>query len=239
MAAIALRRDGRARDEGLEERSGRRLRMNRGVRSGDEQVMGELPDAAVIVRSQREPEVFGVLFDRYFAVIHAYLERRVGRDLADDLAGEVFRVAFQRRGRFRPLRETAGPWLYGIASRLVLREGRSELRRLRALGRLDRGETEAESGVETAADRVDAASLRLALFGALSRLEARDRAVLLLVAWEGLSYEEVAAALEVPVGTVRSRLNRARTLVRGALAAGEGEAACLPLSPSGGDSDAR
>jgi RNA polymerase sigma factor (sigma-70 family) len=179
--------------------------------------MAESHDAEIIEQSRVDPARFAEIFERYFAVIDGYLERRVGRDRADDLGADVFRIAFQRRDRFRPLRETALPWLYGIASNLVHEDARSEVRRLRALARLEGQGADAEPAVERVGERVDAEVMRRPLFEALSRLEARDRTVLVLVAWEELTYEEVAEALDVPIGTVRSRLNRARRTVREAL----------------------
>ncbi|MGH3021486.1 MAG: RNA polymerase sigma factor [Gaiellaceae bacterium] len=179
--------------------------------------MDGLPDAPIIARSRHEPKVFAEIFERHFAVIHGYLQRRVGPGRADDLGADVFRIAFQQRARFEPLRESALPWLYGIATNLVHQDERSEIRRLRALARLEGQAVDAESTLERVAERADAESLRAPLFEALSGLEARDRTVLLLVAWEELTYEQVAEALEIPVGTVRSRLSRARTRVRQAL----------------------
>lgn len=70
-------------------------------------------DAQLLARTSREPELFGVVFDRHFATVHRYLERRAGPDAADELSGEVFRIAFERRKRFRTVHESALPWLYG------------------------------------------------------------------------------------------------------------------------------
>jgi RNA polymerase sigma factor (sigma-70 family) len=179
--------------------------------------MAESLDAEIIEQSRVDPALFAEIFERHFAVIDGYLERRVGRDRADDLGAEVFRIAFQQRDRFRPLRETALPWLYGIASNIVHQEERSEMRRLRALARLEGQGVDPEPAAERVGERLDAEVMRRPLFDALSRLETRDRTVLLLVAWEELTYEEVAEALDVPLGTVRSRLNRARRIVREAL----------------------
>jgi RNA polymerase sigma factor (sigma-70 family) len=196
--------------------------------------MSDLDDRAIIARSREEPELFAVLFDRHFRVIRAYLDRRIGPDHAGDVAADVFSIAFQSRDRFEPIQASARPWLYGIASRLIQRHRRSELRRLRALGRLAGMHLDAEVEAESAADRADAAALRRPLYDALTCLDARDRDVLLLVAWEALTYEEVAAALEIPVGTVRSRLNRARRVVRAALGRRDGEDACDSLEVLGG-----
>jgi DNA-directed RNA polymerase specialized sigma24 family protein len=99
---------------------------------------GDRTDAELLARAASEPELFGLLFDRNFAVIHRYLERRVGAAAADELAAEVFRIGFEQRRRFRLLHESALPWLYGIAANLVLkhsgdrvRAARSPRRRLR------------------------------------------------------------------------------------------------------------
>ena len=181
--------------------------------------MDQLDDPTIIARSGEDRELFATVFDRHFDRVHRFLSRRIG-DQADDLAAEVFSIAFEGRHRFRPVHESALPWLYGIASNLLARHRRSEVRRLRALARLQGiGVGPAES--DNAAERADATVLRRALFHALAEIHERDRDALLLVAWEELSYEEAAAALQIPVGTVRSRLNRARRTIRAALAQGD------------------
>jgi RNA polymerase sigma factor (sigma-70 family) len=171
-------------------------------------------DAELIGRASRQPELFGLVFDRHFATIHRYLERRVGRDGADELSGEVFRIAFEQRAGFRPLHESALPWLYGLATNLMLKRWRGEERRLRALARLEGRCAESDPGLDGLPDRLAAEAARGPLLQGLASLPERDRDVLVLVAWEELTYEEVAAALEIPVGTVRSRLNRARRTLR-------------------------
>ena len=171
-------------------------------------------DAELLARAGTEPELFGILFDRHFAAIHRYLERRLGAEEANELAGEVFRIAFEQRGRFRPLHESALPWLYGVATNLMLKRWRSERRRLRALAGLEAAAERHSSELEGAEERLDARSLRARLLDALAALPQGDRDVMVLVAWEELSYEEVGTALAIPVGTVRSRLNRARGRLR-------------------------
>jgi DNA-directed RNA polymerase specialized sigma24 family protein len=94
-------------------------------------------DAELLARAGTDPELFGVVFDRHFVTIHRYLERRIGADGADELTAEVFRIAFEQRRRFRPLHESALPWLYGVATNLLLKRRRSERRHLRALTRLE------------------------------------------------------------------------------------------------------
>lgn len=172
-------------------------------------------DAELLARAATEPELFGVVFDRHFATIHRYLVRRIGRDGADELSGEVFRIAFEQRKRFRPVHESALPWLYGLATNLMLKRWRGERREARAVARLEAasrngGSPEDDENVE----RMTATVARARLLAALAELPEGDRDVVVLVAWEELTYEEVATALDIPVGTVRSRLNRARTRLR-------------------------
>jgi RNA polymerase sigma-70 factor (ECF subfamily) len=170
-------------------------------------------DATIIAASTTDAERFGEIFDRHVEGVHGYLSRRLGRARADDLTGEVFRIAFEGRARYRPQHPTARPWLFGIATNLVLKDHRRERRRLRALARL-RVRSDVESTSIRVDEKVDAAASLPRVAAALLELEARDRDVVLLVAWEDLSYEEVAAALSIPVGTVRSRLSRARRQLR-------------------------
>jgi RNA polymerase sigma factor (sigma-70 family) len=174
-------------------------------------------DAAMIRQSRCEPEAFAVLYDRHAAALHRYVARRLGDALADDVVAECFLAAFGRRDRYDLSRADARPWLYGIAARVIGKHRRTEVRQLRALAR-----TGADPVAEDHADRVDsrvtAAAAQRQLAAALARLPVGDRDVLLLIAWADLSYAEVAEALAIPVGTVRSRLSRARKRTRAALA---------------------
>ena len=173
-------------------------------------------DAQLIAASVTEPERFAALFDRHATAVHRYLGRRVG-ELADDLLSETFLIAFRRRTAYRPEHVDVRPWLLGIATNLLHAHARTERRRYRALARAGGEPTTAAASEEVHA-RVDAAALRGLLAAALAGLKERDRDVLLLFAWGQLGYEEIAAVLDVPVGTVRSRLNRARRQTRAVLA---------------------
>ena len=171
-------------------------------------------DAAAIASSLQDKERFAVVFDRHATVLYRYLVRRVGPDDADALLGEVFRVAFERRDSYDQSRPDARPWLYGIATRLLANHRRSEARRIRATVRLLARQPALEDPADGVAARVDAAETWPAVADAIAKLPDGERDALLLHVWEDLSYEEVAASLEVPVGTVRSRLNRARRRLR-------------------------
>jgi RNA polymerase sigma factor (sigma-70 family) len=140
----------------------------------------------------------------------------VGSGLADELASETFLRAFERRTRYDVSQPDARPWLYGIATNLLRRHARSEARRREAYARVVQREG-VDEVMESVADRLDAAARGPALQSALSRLRTGDRDTLLLFALTDLDYEGIAIATGVPVGTVRSRLHRARRHVTAAL----------------------
>ncbi|GAW50843.1 MULTISPECIES: RNA polymerase sigma factor [unclassified Nocardioides] len=173
-------------------------------------------DAAVVASSLTDPPRFALLYDRYAADIHRFVARRLGTGAAEDVTADVFLAAFRGRSRYDATRPTARPWLYGIAANLVGKHRRSEVRGLRALARTGTDPV-AQSWVEQADERVTAQAHSAPLARALADLSAGDRDVLLLVAWADLGYQEVADALGIPLGTVRSRLHRARCQVRAAL----------------------
>jgi RNA polymerase sigma-70 factor (ECF subfamily) len=158
--------------------------------------------------AQAEPDAFVEIFDRHFDAIYRYLTRRVGPDAGEELTAETFAQAFDSRDRYEPLRGDVRAWLFGIAVNLLRHHWRSETRQLRAYAR---------SGVDPAIEqdgdadaRLDAGAAGRRVAAALARLSPTDREVLLLYAWAELGYEEIATALGVPVGTIRSRLNRSR-----------------------------
>jgi RNA polymerase sigma-70 factor (ECF subfamily) len=196
-------------------------------------------DAAVIERSWAEPELFEAIFRRYFGRIHQYLAARVGGRIADDLAAEVFTIAFAQRQRYDLARDCARPWLYGIATNLAGTHRRQEQRRYRALARMDaRGVVPSDE--DLVAERVSAAAAGPALAAALAGLGGADRDVLLLVAVAGLDNQEVALALGIPCGTVRSRLSRARARLRASLGGTNPANSYGPagsISPAGGQKE--
>jgi RNA polymerase sigma factor (sigma-70 family) len=151
---------------------------------------------------------FADAFRAEFPALHRYLRRRVGAAAADDLAAETFAIAYARWGLFdqsRPLR----PWLYGIASNLAQHQWRSERRQLRAYART--GVDPVTSDLDDALGRVDADAQRRELAAARAGLRGQDRNILLLHAWADLTDSEIATALALPLGTVKSRLHRTRT----------------------------
>lgn len=177
------------------------------------QVSGLVDDAALIEESLHDPERFAGLYDRHFSDIHRYLAGRVGRELANDLAAETFLTAFRRRETFDPVRGRVRPWLFGIATRKVADHRRTEGRRLRAFARVT-AEVVVDGPEDGVAARVTAQRARPQLARGLRGLSRGDRDVMFLAALGGLSYEEIAIALDIPGGTVGSRLSRARRRLR-------------------------
>jgi RNA polymerase sigma-70 factor (ECF subfamily) len=175
-----------------------------------------MTDADVIAASLDDPARFAELFDRHFAAVFRYAERRVGHDQAGEVASETFTRAFARRHAYRLDAPDALPWLYGIASNLVLHERRRFGRYLAAVERVASEASVAalDGGVSAADRRLDASAEWARMRGALLALNDTDRELLLLVAWDELSYEDAAAVLGLPVGTVRSKLHRAKARLR-------------------------
>ncbi len=173
-------------------------------------------DAELIAASRDSPDHFALVFDRHAVAIHRYIARRLGRTEADDLLGQTFLLAFERRHRYAATRENALPWLYGIATNLIRRRRRDEIRQYRAYSRAGT-DRDHESFDSDLARRLDAATAGRVLSRVLAGLRAADRDVLLLYAWEDLSYPQIAQALDIPIGTVRSRLHRTRRALRSAL----------------------
>jgi RNA polymerase sigma factor (sigma-70 family) len=165
-------------------------------------------DSATIGDSLERPERFAAIFDRHHLAVHRYLARRLPRAQADDLASLTFVVAFERRRSFQPQSTSARPWLLGIATNLLHERHRLERREHGALALLTAEQPPAPTGfsAEGGCDEADSDGL----VRALAELDPGQRDVLLLYAWEELSYEEIAEALAIPLGTVRSRLARAR-----------------------------
>lgn len=174
----------------------------------------DVSDANVIIASREEPERFGVIFDRHHAAIFRYLARRVGRGRAEDLTSEVFIRAFDRRARFDVAYESARPWLFGIARNVFLNDRRSQHNeRTGPLFETDVATIDHADGVAEAFD-AQAVLDNPGLAAAVVSLHPDIRETLLLFAVDQLTYGEIATVLDVPLGTVRSRLGRARATIR-------------------------
>ncbi|HET6998641.1 MAG TPA: sigma-70 family RNA polymerase sigma factor [Solirubrobacterales bacterium] len=189
-------------------------------------------DSDAISASATAPAEFARVFDRHFDAVHSYLQRRVGPDLADELSSQTFLVAFDGRARYDTSRADARPWLFGIATNLLRRHRRREVRELRAYARSGVDPVlDAFDGIE---ERLDASRLRRELAEVLANVPADETDTLLLYAWAELTYPEIAEALGVPVGTVRSRLSRVRGRIRELLDLEGAIDECQPAVNEGG-----
>lgn len=178
----------------------------------------QFSDAEVIARSLVEQRAFEVIFDRHFEAVHRFAAGRVGLQDAGDVAAETFARAFGRRHRFRTDRSSALPWLFGIAVNVCRERNRRSGRGQRAATRLAVSADMITEPFESAsAERLDAQRLRPELAAALRQLSDDEYALIMLASESELTYQQMADLLGIPVGTVRSRLARARKRIRLAL----------------------
>jgi RNA polymerase sigma factor (sigma-70 family) len=157
-----------------------------------------------------DPDALASLFDRHGDRIYNHCFRATGDWAeAEDATSTVFLEVWRHRHRVEIHDGSALPWLYGVATNVCRNLTRSRRRRHRALTNLPRPSVEPDHA-ERVTERIGSTERMQVVLAAVDGLPAREREVLGLVAWSGLSYEQAAAALDVPVGTVRSRLSRAR-----------------------------
>ncbi len=170
----------------------------------------------MIASSLQDPEEFTSVFDRHAVAVHRYLASRVEASSVDDLLSEVFVAAFRSRHRYDARYADARPWLFGIATNVVRHHRRSEGRRAALLRRVQQYESfgEGEGSTDDVGSAAEAQDQFQVVRAALARLDEKHREVLWLFAGPGLSYEEIAVALGIRVGTVRSRLSRGRARLR-------------------------
>jgi RNA polymerase sigma-70 factor (ECF subfamily) len=173
-------------------------------------------DAAILWRSLTAPDRFAELFHRHAGAIGRYLARRIGQQDAEDVLADTFLEAFRERDRYDFRRTDARPWLYGIATHRLGRYRRTERKQLRILERTGVDPVPA-AFTERSDARVDTGRAARRVAECLGRLPGGQRDALLLFTWAELTYDETAAALGIPVGTVRSRISRARRALRAAL----------------------
>jgi RNA polymerase sigma factor (sigma-70 family) len=158
----------------------------------------------------------GALFEQHVRALLRYCACRVGPDAAEDVVAETFLIAHAGSHRYDPDRASPLTWLYGIATNVARRYRRTEARLLAASARAATVDLVGEFADDAMA-RADARSARRRIARALARLPRRQRDVLLLFAVAELEYAEIAAALDIPIGSVQSSLHRARAKLRAAL----------------------
>lgn len=169
-------------------------------------------DATAIEHSRLDGREFAIIFDRHYEAVRSFAARRMAPEDAIDVTAEVFRIAFEARGRYDLSRSSALPWLYGIAYNVIRTNQRRGARLLRAQERyesLARTEYPKRADV-SAVDALDAAWRLRVVANELDRADERLRAPFLMHVWEGLPYSDIAVSLGIPIGTVRSRISRLR-----------------------------
>src|SRR5919204_3803674 len=163
---------------------------------------------------KHDGEAFGQLFERHANAVYAHCFRRTGSwSAAEDLTSVVFLEAWRKRRDVRLAGESVLPWLLAVANNATRNAERSIRRHQRLLAKLP-GPEMVPDLAEDAAKRADEEQAMRLILAELNSLTEPEREVLALCDWAGLSYAEAAVALRVPVGTVRSRLARARQRLR-------------------------
>lgn len=194
----------------------------------------ERTDSQDIEASLERPQAFAPIFQRHSGSVYRYVMKRVGPTDAEDLVGETFATAFRSRSSYELSRPDARPWLFGIATNVIHHYWRSKARRRRRDAASTTGII-SEDHSDDVLESMFYSSQEDVIAQALGDLDPVQLDVLLLVAGPGLTYEEVSEALGVPVGTVRSRLSRARTQLRELLSESrqylEGEASSQEQPP--------
>jgi RNA polymerase sigma factor (sigma-70 family) len=172
---------------------------------------GAPTDAEIIASSLQDPDRFTEIFERHWADLLRFCAGRAG-SAGEDVAAEAFRTAFDGRRRYDPRYRNARPWLFGIATNLIREHFRAAQREAdkhsRSAALISAGERDVELG------GLERQLLGPELATALGQIPAADRDALLLLAWADLDYTQIAHALGVPLGTVRSRIHRARQRLR-------------------------
>jgi RNA polymerase sigma factor (sigma-70 family) len=173
--------------------------------------VGEGTDAERILRSIDAPSEFEPVFDRHFDAIRRYAQRRVGHDAGEEIAAEVFLIAFERRRTFDPAFDSALPWLLGITTNTIRHHLRSSRVHQAAVRRM----AVPPDALEIMdANAVDALLAARRVRSVLREMPEDDRDAFLMAALGGFTYDEIARALAIPVGTVRSKIHRVRRTLR-------------------------
>jgi len=163
-----------------------------------------------------DAESFGALFERHSRAVYNFAFRWTADwAAAEDAASDVFLTAWRRRGNVVFTTESGSvlPWLLGVAANQLRNQRRTRRRSNAALARLDPREVQSDHSDETLGRLADEAQMAH-VQAVVAQLPEHERDVLAICAWAGLDYAEAAIALDIPVGTVRSRLSRARTHLR-------------------------
>lgn len=168
--------------------------------------------------SAGDTDAFGRLFDRHARAVYNHCFRLVGSWLAaEDLTQATFLLAWRKRARVTLVNDAALPWLLAVATNTVRAERRAVARRLRLAGRMPT-DAPAPDHADDVAGRVDDERRMAEVLAAVAELPRNQREALALCVWSGVSYAEAAAVLGIAEASVRARVSKARTRLRGLLA---------------------
>jgi RNA polymerase sigma factor (sigma-70 family) len=168
-----------------------------------------------------DPDAFGVLFDDYARAVHSLGYRLTGSSQeAEEIVSLTFLEAWRLRAGVEPDGDSLRPWLLGIAVNVVRNFSRASRRHRAAMARLP-APSPVPDFADEVAGRIDDTARLAVVRAAFRRLRPAEQDVIALCTWSGLDYAAAASALGVPVGTVRSRLSRARNRLRELVLAGE------------------
>lgn len=167
-------------------------------------------DDELLAAAQRSPAGFAAIFDRHHDAIFRFVAHRLDRVAAEDIASETFVRALPAIGRAHTTDGSLRAWLYAIAGNLTRDEYRRRIRSARADQRLQRNAADAHQASGAFPPDPE-------LLDALRNLREEEQEALVLLAWGDLTYAEIAVATDVPIGTVRSRISRARGQLRATL----------------------
>lgn len=161
-------------------------------------------DTDLLVRiAERDREAFEVLYHRYIrSVFGLAMQRLRDRERAEDAVQEMFAAVWRSAGSYKPERGPAAPWLYAIARNAIVD-------RLRSREELPMEPPEMTSDEPGPADRAESSWVSWRVHRALETLSDREREVVELAYWSGLSQSEVASFLDIPLGTVKTRTRSA------------------------------
>jgi RNA polymerase sigma factor (sigma-70 family) len=178
--------------------------------TGDRRMLLSASDESLLQASANgDQRAFSELYERHARTIYNYLFRRLADwSEAEDLTAVVFLEAFRRRSEVVVVEGKLLPWLYGIATNVLRNRRRALWRHRRLLAQL--ASEPAEAVTPDVATRAEASGQMRSVLQRIAGLPHQQQDVVALCVWSGLSYQETAVALGVPIGTVRSRLARAR-----------------------------
>ena len=190
------------------------------MRSGESSTtvcsFSEPTDAELVERMARgDREAFATLFRRHHATVFKFSRQMLGsKEAAEDVTQEVFIALSQTAARYDPTRGSLSTYLYGIARNLVCQRHRRNRSRVEVdVDGIDHDESPALAVSNDPVDELSRGRLILALRQAILRLPVHYREAIVLCELNSLSYEEAAAIIGCPIGTIRSRLSRAREML--------------------------